>query len=1075
MILVRKKIEIGTGSAALSFQLSQEKILGFTMRIVFFLWLLCLSFSGFSQVAVSHEDKSAKSVSIESDDFDIIFHQDMEETPVGPLSQEQWARDWQNPEFANGVYTGDLTIIDDINMGERNSRVMQWKFPEGTFSVNDQHGYQWKVPLGESYEEIYLSYSIMFKPGFEAVLGGKIPGVEGGLTTNGSPSSGPLAWENGFGGSLMFKPGPRPVFYIFHHDMPGEYGDTRGWNYTFDVSQDKWYDITFRIVMNTATATEIGGPDGLNDGIMEGYVNGKLYGSWTNLRLRNLKDIGVDMARIQGFFGGGDSDWATIRDEWMHIDNVFVWKYSNQYLEENPSVKRGLQANPMEGEILTPMDADWSDGVDPGPDDIQPPSVPSGLYAADSTDSSIGIGWLASQDNVGVTRYKVFLDGIAIGTTVGTDYTFTSLEPGRRYAMSVSAIDAENNESPRSSSIYATTLNPDREPPSIPTGISISNVTGNTLIISWQASTDNVGVEKYSIYLDQSWIADETSDNYRVTGLEPNTDYELALRAFDKAGNSSPLSTSILVRTADPDDAPPSVPLGLVETDKTQKTISIAWNPSTDNVGVREYYIYVNNVLWERSSETSETIAQLSSGINYSISVSAVDEALNESGRSAEINVSTLKGDITSSPVLPTVGITNISANTSIPSSTAEIESFGYTELINFGIEAIMAENPLKDPVILKGTNSPESMVGKRIEDGLIAFYNFSEGEGDNVEDRSEFGTPLNLKIKQEGIATQWLAGQGLRLLGNTIIEYEGLPEKLIDEVSRTGEITMEVWIRQDLINQSGPARIMTLSEGTENRAFTLGHEGNSSLFNYNVRLQTSTTGVNGFPQLSTHTGFFSETLHHVIYSRKRDGSEEIYVNGKRVASGIKSGNFASWNESNRFALGNEISLDRPWKGVFYLAAVYNQAFTEEDVQTNYNAGIGPIQFSTQLDTLDPNVNYTLTPFVSTDQGVVYGEPRDFSYRNVALADTALAFYPNPNNGSFTVLVKNLERDLKQAFLKVSDLAGQIHYSTELDLSEGIIEKEFKIELPSTLGSGLYILILIAGSNSYAERLVLVK
>ncbi len=197
----------------------------------------------------------------------------------------------------------------------------------------------------------------MFKPGFEPVQGGKILGLQGGPIKGITPG-----WEEGFGGSLMFKPGPTPVFYIYHQDMPGQYGDTRGWDYTFDVSSDKWYDITFRIVMNTATATEIGGPDGLNDGIMEGYVNGKLYGTWTNLRLRNLKDIGVDHARIQAFFGGGDSGWATIRDEWMLIDNVFVWRYSNQYLENNPDVKRGIQANPMYGEILTPRDVDWSDG-----------------------------------------------------------------------------------------------------------------------------------------------------------------------------------------------------------------------------------------------------------------------------------------------------------------------------------------------------------------------------------------------------------------------------------------------------------------------------------------------------------------------------------------------------------------------------------------------------------------------------------------------------------------------------------------------------------------------------------------
>jgi len=532
--------------------------------------------------------------------------------------------------------------------------------------------------------------------------------MEGGLIGSGYAGGGPPDWEDGFGGSLMFKEGPRPVFYIYHHDMPGEYGETRGWNYTFDVSTDKWYDITFRIVMNTVTATGPGGPDGLNNGIMEGFVNGKLYGTWTNLRLRNVVGVGIDHARIQAFFGGGDPGWATIRDEWMLIDNVFVWKYSNQYLEDNPSVKRGIEANPMEGPLLTPIDADWSGGIDPGPGDTESPTVPTGLQAIDLTDNSVRISWDASQDNVGVTSYRVYLGGSAVGATGDTEYLITSLEPGQEYSVSVSAMDAENNESPRTSNIFVTTVVEDSEPPTIPSGISTSNATGNTVFLSWQPSTDNIGVVKYNIYLDQVLHSDESSTSQKVTGLQPNTDYELAVSALDAAGNSSALSSAVQMRTSAPDTEPPSVPQGLTTTDKTQKTITLEWNPSIDNVGIREYYIYVNNVLREKSSEPGETIAQLSSGLNYTISVSAVDEALNESGRSSEISVSTVNGDVTTSPVLPRVDITNIISNTSRPTSTSEIESLGYTELINYGIEAVVSEEPLKDPIILKGTNSSE-------------------------------------------------------------------------------------------------------------------------------------------------------------------------------------------------------------------------------------------------------------------------------------------------------------------------------------------------------------------------------
>jgi len=287
-----------------------------------------------------------------SDDFDIVFQQNLDKTPTGIYSRNQWSKDWGNPPWANGIYTGDLTIIDDFDLGGRSSRAMKWSFPEGSFGANSSHGYQWHTPLGEKYEEIYLSYSLMFKPGFEPVLGGKIPGLQASPIKVGIPER-----RDGFGGSLMFKEGPKPVFYIYHHDQQGEYGDTREWDYVFNVSSDTWYDITFRVVMNTASTDQNFEDTGKKDGIMEGFVNGRLVGQWTGLRLRNISDIGTDVLRIQAFFGGSTEEWASDREEWMLIDNVFVWTYSDKYLTDHPQVKRGRQVNTKNAELYTPIDA----------------------------------------------------------------------------------------------------------------------------------------------------------------------------------------------------------------------------------------------------------------------------------------------------------------------------------------------------------------------------------------------------------------------------------------------------------------------------------------------------------------------------------------------------------------------------------------------------------------------------------------------------------------------------------------------------------------------------------------------
>jgi len=309
-------------------------------------------------VSFSQTEGAGKKTRVAADytDFNLIFHQDFEKTPVGPYEKRRWQKDWNKPSWAHGIYSGDRAIILESNIGTRNTRCMEWNFPEGTYSTNKFHGYNWR-PKFKPLEEAYLSYSIMFKPGFETVKGGKLPGVQGG-----SKSKGPPEWDQGFGGSLMFKPGKRgvrPVFYTYHQDMPEglTVGETVSWGeFEFDVATEIWYDITYRIVMNTATATDNNGPDGLNDAILEGYVNGKLFGQRTGLRLRNLADIGIDMLRMQGFFGGGTDSWKTIRDEWIRIDNVYIWTYSDKYLDNNPEVKQSHQPNNLGDIIYTPLD-----------------------------------------------------------------------------------------------------------------------------------------------------------------------------------------------------------------------------------------------------------------------------------------------------------------------------------------------------------------------------------------------------------------------------------------------------------------------------------------------------------------------------------------------------------------------------------------------------------------------------------------------------------------------------------------------------------------------------------------------
>ncbi|GAA4272311.1 endonuclease [Aquimarina gracilis] len=87
--------------------------------------------------------------------------------------------------------------------------------------------------------------------------------------------------------------------------------------------------------------------------------------------------------------------------------------------------------------------------------------------------------------------------------------------------------------------------------PSIPVNLIVSNTTETTTILSWNPSTDNVGVSGYDIYRDGTILGSSVTTSFNVSGLMANTTYSFYVRAKDAAGNISSASTAINVTTQD--------------------------------------------------------------------------------------------------------------------------------------------------------------------------------------------------------------------------------------------------------------------------------------------------------------------------------------------------------------------------------------------------------------------------------------------------------------------------------------------------------------------------------------------
>lgn len=89
----------------------------------------------------------------------------------------------------------------------------------------------------------------------------------------------------------------------------------------------------------------------------------------------------------------------------------------------------------------------------------------------------------------------------------------------------------------------------DTQPPSAPTNLTSPSKTDTSVSLSWNASTDNVGVAGYNVYRGSTLAGTTSSTSFTVTGLMPSTSYSFTVKAKDAAGHVSAASNAVTVTT----------------------------------------------------------------------------------------------------------------------------------------------------------------------------------------------------------------------------------------------------------------------------------------------------------------------------------------------------------------------------------------------------------------------------------------------------------------------------------------------------------------------------------------------
>lgn len=166
-----------------------------------------------------------------------------------------------------------------------------------------------------------------------------------------------------------------------------------------------------------------------------------------------------------------------------------------------------------------------------------------------------------------VTRYQNKLSGFSSGDMLGSS-TFPGLQ-----TWELNVLLAWHNQDPVSqaeikrnnaSYTYQGNRNPfidnpnyvnliwgsqqpsgDTQAPTTVTGVNISGKTSTSISLAWSASTDNVGVTAYNVYMNGNLQTTVNSTSTTISGLAPSTTYSFYVVAKDAAGNSSSNSSTV--------------------------------------------------------------------------------------------------------------------------------------------------------------------------------------------------------------------------------------------------------------------------------------------------------------------------------------------------------------------------------------------------------------------------------------------------------------------------------------------------------------------------------------------------
>ena len=173
---------------------------------------------------------------------------------------------------------------------------------------------------------------------------------------------------------------------------------------------------------------------------------------------------------------------------------------------------------------------------------------PAGLTATPASPTQINLAW--SDNATNERAYELYRStaqnsGYALVATLSantTSYQDTELATSTQFYYKLRA----TNDSGGSSVATANgTTQGDTQAPTTPQNLRVVASTATSVSLSWNASSDFVGVTAYEIYQGTTSVGTSATTSFTAGNLAPGQSYAFKVRAKDAAGNASDFSTSV--------------------------------------------------------------------------------------------------------------------------------------------------------------------------------------------------------------------------------------------------------------------------------------------------------------------------------------------------------------------------------------------------------------------------------------------------------------------------------------------------------------------------------------------------